>query len=221
MNVDPSLLPAFVVWLSWPFYIAALVPALRAAPWPVLKANRLESLFIGGIACVAISWSMNAGIHPGLELHLLGATALTLIFGLSFAIVAASAALAAVSSIGVYDWQAFAMNGLLLAVLPALITHWIGLQAYKRLPHNFFVYIFVVAFLGAMLAVGVVILVSGVLLLALDAYPAAIVLYDYLAIMPLIMFPEGFLTGMIITILVVLRPQWVRTFDDRDYIHGK
>jgi len=34
-------------------------------------------------------------------------------------------------------------------------------------------------------------------------------------------FGEGTLTGMILTLLVVYRPEWVATFDDRRYLTGR
>ena len=33
------------------------------------------------------------------------------------------------------------------------------------------------------------------------------------------LFPEGFLNGMLMTILVVYRPEWVSSFDDREYLN--
>jgi len=35
------------------------------------------------------------------------------------------------------------------------------------------------------------------------------------------MLSEGFINGAIMTLLTILRPEWVRSFDDRDYIDGK
>ena len=221
MNLDASLLPSTLVWPSLVLFVLALAPVLRTAPWHLIKANHLEPLFVSAMGSVAILWSMSAGVHAGLEMHLLGATALTLIFGWRLAMAAATGALLAVTVLGLYDWPAFAVNGFLLAVLPVMFTHWLGRRIYSLLPRNFFIYIFVVAFFGSMLTVGVVMLVSAALLFALGAYPTAAIIQDYLALLPLIMFPEGFISGMIMTMLVVFRPDWVRTFDDRDYIHGK
>ncbi|WP_367278175.1 hypothetical protein [uncultured Photobacterium sp.] len=41
---------------------------------------------------------------------------------------------------------------------------------------------------------------------------------NYLALLPLLLFPEALLNGMAMTLLVVYKPEWVRTFADRDYI---
>jgi uncharacterized membrane protein len=35
------------------------------------------------------------------------------------------------------------------------------------------------------------------------------------------MLPEGFLNGAVLSMLTAWKPEWVRTFDDRDYIDGK
>ena len=221
MNLDAELLPAVLAWPLIVCYAGGLAYLLRTAPWGLVRVNRLEPLFVGAMGCVGILWSMSAGVQAGLELHLLGATALTLVFGWRLAMIAASGALAALTVLGLFDWQAFAVNGLLLAVLPVLLTHWIGRQVYRFLPHNLFVYLFALAFFGAMLSQAAVMLVSAGLLFGLGAYPPAILLRDYLAMLPLMMFPEGFITGLVMTMLVVYRPEWVRTFDDRDYIVGK
>ncbi|MEN9460235.1 MAG: hypothetical protein RIS84_255, partial [Pseudomonadota bacterium] len=35
------------------------------------------------------------------------------------------------------------------------------------------------------------------------------------------LFPEAFLNGMVMTILVVFRPEWVSSFSDKHYLKGK
>jgi uncharacterized membrane protein len=44
---------------------------------------------------------------------------------------------------------------------------------------------------------------------------------DYLPYIPLIIFPEAVLNGMLMTVFVVIRPEWVRSFDDEFYIVGR
>ncbi len=221
MNMTSDLLPGPLIWLSWAMLLVCLFVVLRHAPWELLRKNRLEPVWVAGAGCVGIAWSMQAGIHPGLELHLLGVTALTLLFGPHLAVAGALLALTGVTVLGLYEWPAFAANGLLLAVLPAAVSVWVGRSVFRLLPHNLFVYVFLSGFFGAMLAIAVVMLASASLLLAVGSHPAAVISRDYLAMMPLMMFPEGFITGMLITMLVVYRPDWVRTFDDRFYIDGK
>ena len=55
----------------------------------------------------------------------------------------------------------------------------------------------------------------------IDAYPGEQLVEESLQYLPLFMFPEAFVTGMLITIFVVYRPDWVATFDDERYLRGK
>ena len=55
----------------------------------------------------------------------------------------------------------------------------------------------------------------------MHAYPDEQLIEESLQYIPLFMFPEAFVTGMLISIFVVYRPNWVTTFDDERYIKGK
>jgi uncharacterized membrane protein len=221
MNLHDGMAPNLIGWVAIVLWAGCLWLALKGAPWHALRSNKLEPVWVCAAGIVAMLWVMGAGVHPGLELHLLGVTALTLMFGWQLALVGASLALIGLSALGLYSWAAVGMNGMLLTVLPVALSHGLGRIAYTLLPRHFFIYVLVLAFFGSMLVIGATITASAILLLALGAYPPAIIVHDYLVMLPLIMFPEGFITGMIMTMLVVYKPHWVRTFDDRDYIHGK
>lgn len=218
MNVAGDLLPPVVAGALWLAFLGLVARVAARAPWGLLRANGLEAVFAGAVAAVAVLWSMSVGARPGLELHMLGATALTLIFGWRMALLAATLALVAVTVLGVYDGAAFGLHGLLLAALPVGLSHALGREVYRRLPHHFVIYVFAVAFFGSMAVIAAVVAVSAAALYLLGAYPPSVLWDDYLVMLPLIMFPEGFVTGMILTMLVVYRPEWVRTFDDRDYL---
>ena len=57
------------------------------------------------------------------------------------------------------------------------------------------------------------------------AVPIVVVAYRDQAILlpffPLMFFPEGFINGWLMTVLVAFRPHWVYSFADEDYINGK
>ena len=91
----------------------------------------------------------------GLNLHLLGATALTLLFGPWFAILGLGLALL-LATAWEGTWHAFALNGLLMAVLPVTISWWIYRLVDSKLPNHFFIYVFLNAFVGAGVAVAAV-----------------------------------------------------------------
>ena len=45
--------------------------------------------------------------------------------------------------------------------------------------------------------------------------------YSFLPYIPMIAAPEAFLNGFIIAGLVLMKPEWVSTFSDEDYLKGK
>jgi uncharacterized membrane protein len=46
-------------------------------------------------------------------------------------------------------------------------------------------------------------------------------LEEYLPFFLLISFSEAFITGMLITTMVIYKPEWVATFDDKRYLLDK
>jgi uncharacterized membrane protein len=108
-----------------------------------------------------------------------------------------------------------------MAALPVAVT-WATLRfAERRLPPNFFVYVFVVAFFGAALSL-VAAGLAGALVLTLGGGRAAGVVFgDYVPYLAYLAFGEASLNGMAMTLLIVYRPRWVATFDDARYIDGR
>jgi uncharacterized membrane protein len=41
---------------------------------------------------------------------------------------------------------------------------------------------------------------------------------EYFAVLPLMSFGEAFVNGMVMAMMVVYRPKWVMSFDDRLYL---
>ena len=166
-------------------------------------------------------WNTRAGVLPALNFHLLGITAVTLMFGWPFAILAV---LLVLTGSALYAGDSFAslgINALVMGGIPVLVTSALLRFAQCRLPHNFFVYIYFNGFLAA----GVSVLLSGLagagVMLASDISSAGWLRYQYYPYLPLVFFAEAFLNGMLMTVLVVLRPAWVCSFDDERYLHNK
>lgn len=49
----------------------------------------------------------------------------------------------------------------------------------------------------------------------------ASVVVVYLLMLPIAMFPEAFVNGVVMTMLVVFKPHWVGSFRDQQYLLGK
>jgi uncharacterized membrane protein len=105
--------------------------------------------------------------------------------------------------------------------IPILLTQGLLRLSQWYLPHNFFIYILLNAFFAAGLSSLVARLaVVGLLLLAgVQQYDA--VAYEYLPWLPMMFLSEALINGMVMTMLVALRPEWVCSFDDDLYLKGK
>ena len=201
------------------FYLAILALALWRLPWGVLVRERnIQHLLFGAAVVLMLMWTLRAGISPGLSIHFVGMTTLTLMFGWDLAICAGSAALIGTTLIGREDWSAFGANALCFVVIPALISYAVLRLVEWRLPCNFFIYLFLCAFIGGGIAAVTGGLSMGGLLWLSDIYPWSKIYHEYVRYLPLIMFPEGLLNGIIMTGMMVFHPDWIRTFDARRYI---
>ncbi|MEH6575866.1 MAG: energy-coupling factor ABC transporter permease [Amphritea sp.] len=219
MSLSAGLLSGFWFWGAQVLYILVFLLAVYTAPWrTLLKTRQLQHLLLGATVILMLLWQMRAGISPGLAIHFLGLTVLTLMFGWDLAILSASLALVGITIVGQESWQGFAVNGLCTVVIPALVSYAILRIVEARLPRNFFVYLFLCAFFGAGVASVCGGLTMGFLLWVSDVYTLEKINHEYIDFLPLIMFPEGLLNGIIMTAMMVFYPDWIRTFDARKYI---
>jgi uncharacterized membrane protein len=142
------------------------------------------------------------------------------LFGLPLALVGMTLAAVATTLATDHDWIAIAGRVLVAGALPALVSHVVRRAAEARLPANFFIYVFVVGFLGgglAMLATVAAVAASFAL-----AAPSAGPQSDaWTALALMLAFAEATLTGMLITLFVVYKPGWVGTFDDARYLRRR
>lgn len=171
-----------------------------------------------GAAAVAVMtlWLVRAPVEIGYGLHFLGLPALTLILGGRLALLVSILPVLAAVLVGGQPWPAAGLEGLCLAALPVAVVYGVWRLTERFLPPHLFVYIFVCGFFGAVLAtlVGRLGLVGLLRLAEPAATPDGL---DFM-LLPLTALPEGVINGMAISVLVVYRPDWVRTFDSRRYL---
>ncbi len=228
MNFPNGLFGDFWAYLAFLPYAAMLFWALRTAPWKRLADSTQMNVWFGMLVVLTLVWSMKAGVKPGLNLHFLGVTAFTLMFGRQLAMIGLAVVLAAVTlntALRAGDvwlgWQAFALNALALTVFPVLVAHAVLRFVERYLPRNIFVYFFVAAFFGAGITVLSTGLLTGLMLWLAGVYSADLLVSDYLMFYVLLGFAESWLNGAVITLLVVYYPGWVGSFDDRRYLWNK
>jgi uncharacterized membrane protein len=199
--------------------LAVLWRAVLRAPWRRMQAPTVLSAWCAFIIVLPLLWHFGVPLARGFELHLLGLSLFALMFGPRFAKI--GIALATVAYTVLYDglWANLGVNLLLLAILPAWSSASLLHATQRYLPHHLFIYLLGNGFFGAMLVVALTNL-AGLATFELGTLssPVADGTVPYLL---LLAFGEAFLTGFMLTILTVYRPEWVMTFDDHMYLHGK
>ncbi len=221
MNLHGELLASDLYGLLDVLAGLGLLWLLRQAPWGRLNEGAKINAWLGASIVIAAVWLLKAGVRPNLHLHMLGATALTLMVGPYFALLGLLITLFAVTWLGIGDWQNLAVNWLLMAWIPVWVTYALLRLCQRYLPPNYFVYIFINAFIGgalAMLATGAA---AGLFHWLAGTYSTDILMEEYLPFYLLLAFSEAFSTGMALTMFVVYRPQWVMTFDDELYLRKR
>lgn len=218
MNFPDDLLPSGVLAVAHLLWLSMLIGACWRAPWGLLRDNHLQHVFLGAIVALLLLWSFDAGVTPGLGFHFLGATLFTLMFGWSLGVVGMSLVILGVTLNGAAGLQAMSINALLLGVLPVSVSYGIYSLVHRYLPHHLFIYIFLCAFLGAIIAAGAAVSAVVAVLVLTGTYTLDRIAQEYLPFLPLYLFPEGVLNGMMTTVLIGRRPQWLKTFDEETYL---
>jgi uncharacterized membrane protein len=200
---------------------AALALAVRMAPWRGLIRAGLFNVFVGASVLAWLLWSLSTPADAGFVWHLSAMVSLTLIFGWSLAMVAGALAMLGVHAVELNDWAGWVPSYVVAVLVPASFAQLVLLLARAWLPRHYVVYVFVNAFLTGGVS-AVLMALASVLLLAAGTDISWSRLEDtYLQYIPLMVFPEAMLNGLLMVILVGYRPDWVRSFSDSDYLHGK
>jgi uncharacterized membrane protein len=221
MNIPSSLLPSYWYWSAAVLYLLMLANAAWRAPWARLKEESQLHVYLGTCVGLMLMWTIKTPILPGLEYHYLGATLLTLMFGWQLGAVGMSVVLAGTVLSGAADWLSYPLNAIIMGFVPVTVANGVLRLTERYLPANFFIYVFVVGYWGAAAAAGAVVL-SGATVVWLGAAYTLEQLFDqYVPLLVMLMVPEAFITCLLVTLMVVYRPNWVGTFDDKRYIRGK
>lgn len=218
MNVSAQLLPSDWYLLAHAVLFVLGLWIFRSAPWSRLRDNVQSHVFLGTCVVLLVLWSVRPPSIGGLDFHLLGATAFTLMFGPRLAIAGLALVLGGLTIMGHVAPEAYSVNVLLLGVLPAIVSRAVLLGAERLLPRNIFVFIFVPAFFGAAVAMVAADLATIGLVAVLGSPEQMFLAAQMLPYCLFLGFAEATLTGMVVTLMVVYRPDWVGTFDDSRYL---
>ena len=221
MNLPDTLLGEGWYWAAWVVWVPLFARSLFKAQWSRLRDSEQLNVWLGMIVLLTVIWSLKAGVRPGLSMHLLGATVFTLSFGPHLAFVGLSLVLLGISLNDAGGFLAYAINALLMAGVGVALSQAMYRLALRFLPRHFFVYVFVNGFFAAGLTVIGVGIAATLLLMVAGVYTWDYLAAEYLPYFLLLGFSEAWLSGMVITLFVVYRPNWVGTFDDASYLANK
>ncbi|MDC0661234.1 energy-coupling factor ABC transporter permease [Marinobacter sp. SS21] len=218
MGMSLNILSATQLWVTGGLFFALLYLAAMGVDWGRLKSERaLQHSCLGAAVALGLLWQLRAGLSPGLTIHIFGMTVVTLMLGWALAIFAGLLALLMVVITGREPLLLFAANGLITVMMPALVSHGIMVWERRRNFRNFFAYIFFCGFFGAAIAVALAGCTMVLMLWASGTYSWYQLVHEYLQYLPLIMLPEAFVNGTVVTGLMVFNPELLLTLDERRY----
>ncbi|SEK41252.1 energy-coupling factor ABC transporter permease [Halomonas daqiaonensis] len=223
MTIAEPVLAPWLLLLCGVISLAFIGLALSRRPWiALLDDHALQHRWLAATVIVMLFWQLRAQAVDWLTLHLMFTALLTLIFKAPLALLSITAINIAMVLLGRIEWPLLGVNVLVTGVVPALVMGIIWRLVDRRLPDNLMVFMFVCCFFGsalATLAAGL----SAVGLMALGATDAEALrqALEYARFLPLLMPSEAFITGMLMSILLVYHPGWVATFNDHRYIDTK
>ena len=219
--IAAELLATSTLVLGWLLYAAVLLWACIRAPWVELFSDtRRQHLLFGAALAIFLLWLVRRDFESGLSFHFIGLTAVTLLLDWPLAMLAAFVAQIALVVTGHQQLTALGLNGVLLVLIPVTVTEICALAVERTQPRNLFVYIFFSGFFAAGLAALFCIL-AGLGVLLLDGrYPMPPWLNDFAGYIWLVMFPEAFINGTVVSALVVFYPDWMETFNRTRYLQA-
>jgi len=218
MNISAGLFSELFLVAANIFVGAILILALFFVHWQQLLNNQRIQHLLGLCATsLFFGWMIRAGISDGLGIHFYLITAVHLLLGWQLAIWVACFAMLGTVLIGLESFSGFGVN-MIVSVITPLLTNYVIWKLHDRSQMtNPFSFIFLVACLGAASSVFTGGLVMTALLAGAQVYPLETIVNEFWIYLPLIALPEATINGLIITVLIVYYPEWVRLFDEKRY----
>ncbi|MDD4966698.1 energy-coupling factor ABC transporter permease [Halothiobacillus sp.] len=221
MNVADGLISPDFLWLNWLLFVFLIGFGVYRSPWrALLHAPQRLNLIAASVAFLAMLWLFSSSALPGLSLHFLGLTVVTLLVGWPLALVSGGVTLLLLSLVGQVAFSGLGWDMLGMVVPPIFVTALINAAAQRLLPANYFIYLFVNSFFSAILGAMAAALASASLMLVFGIYTWDVLTSSYFPLLPIQWVPEAMINTMIILGLTLLRPDWVITFDDQKYFRN-
>jgi uncharacterized membrane protein len=197
-------------------WLALIARALHAAPWSWLRAPGNANRWLAMSVVQFLLWQIRADVL-GVPVHLLGTTVMTLMFGWRLAVLGGTLAVSLQLATPALSLGTTPLAAWLLVGIPVGVSYGLARAIEARLPRNFFVYVYLSAFAGGALSMLAVGLVRALIIPdnPVTAGTGAFMVYILLT------FPEAFLSGASLTLMVAYKPHWVVSFADALYLRER
>jgi len=210
------------IWLACLMSTVTVLLALVRAPWQLVKSNqeRQHALF-AAIVILALFWQLQLEVRGTLLLHPIAMNVVVMVFGSALALIVGMGALLLGHLFNDQSWTLLPFEYLTMVMVPVAVVSAL-LKLINRIPQaNMFFYLFGAAFFGAVPTLLCVGAVSWLYLQIFAEVHLQQLFAEYSYLLLLMMFPEGFINCSVATVVTVLRPDLVRTFDDHRYLDDK
>jgi uncharacterized membrane protein len=217
--IGAELLSSETLTVGWLIYVPVLIWAAVRAPWVELFTDsRRQHLLFGTVFALFMLWLVRRDFDTGVSYHFIGMTAVTLLLDWPLAIVGGVVAQAGLVLLGRQDLVAMGGNGARFIRFPVLVTECCAILVERAQPRNLFVYIFVSGFFAAALSALLCLVLALTVLWYDELFALPYWLEDFIGYLWLIIFPEAFINGMVVSALVVFCPEWLETFNRTRYL---
>ncbi len=218
MSIESELLPAWFMYLLFLPTGFVLLWALWRVNWLALKEQSvLQHVFYSACLALAVLWSIRAGLSSGLGIHFMGLTAATLVMGWPLALLSGAIGLLCMTIIGLESYAGFAVNFMVSVALPVATSYGVLTLVQRKLPANPFVYIFLCGFFNGAIAILAVACTTSLMLGLLQVYSWEAVYEEYFMYLPLMIFPEAFINGMVVAGVMGTFPHLLSSFNVDKY----
>ncbi len=221
MILAAQLIPLWLTLSAAAVMLVCVAGAAWTANWQALGArSERQHVLLGGLLALLLLWMLTLRVIDEVWIHLLGVTSLTLIVGWRFTVLGGSLVLL------VYLW----LQGQPLETTPLswVFTIFVPATATRLLAHllrhygfrNLFVYMLGAGFGGGLLSVLLATALAMLTFQLIGQGDWVQLAFENWPFVLLLMFPEGFINGMLVTAFTVFYPDIVKTFDDDFYLDG-
>lgn len=210
-------------WLDASIVLLALGLAALFKPWRVLHHAPLQNPWLAAMLALPVAWWTQHVLPSNVPLHVSGAALLVLMFGWPLAMWSLPwVALAATAMTwrqwpDGLPWAALATQMAWSGVIPGTLALGLGLLTRRWLPKHLFVFILGRGFIMTALAVTG----TGALALLAGRKPVTLDEGEWMLGYWLMGWGEAISTGMLTSIFVAFKPQWLLTYSDQRYLPPK